>query len=397
MKNVLLIADSYRTANFNVMLSIIRSLSKDIIIHAITMWGDKIPKDNIDKDVRYYFVPNKENEFKEKLPAKIRTQISFYINIVNMIKSSYVISSDTKRVLTKCEEIISANEISFVFSAFHPNFAHEVAILLCKRHPQVKKYQFWFDHFTNANFNFDTSFRRIIGKFYLQRLKKIEHHYFQFADKIYALPETFIDDNLIAEFKDKLILFEIPYIMKFEYKTLSEDITFAGSFDSCFRDPQPVFDIILEAQSLIKQNFTFKFFVNAPHLYSEIKNKSFGKIQVNGFLSRKKLEKQLSESMMLLTIGNKRLKMMPSKTVEYVSYRKPILYFYADDNDTSKRYLDYYPDVCRIDVREDRKKNASKLANFLNSIHNPICYEELMKIKVFQDSTPEHIQELIML
>ena len=100
---------------------------------------------------------------------------------------------------------------------------------------------------------------------------------------------------------------------------------------------------------------------------------------------------------MLLTIGNKGSDQMPSKTVEYIGYRKPILFFYADDNDTSLRYFNNYPDVCKIDVRKDLLANSHKLAVFINEVHGEITYEELMKVKVFRDSTPERTKEVIMI
>lgn len=395
MNNVLLIVDAFYTANFNVMLSVIKALDPDVIIHAVSMWGDAAPGNKDDSHIRYYSVRNSEMEFNNNIPKRMKSKASFYLNIFNTIKSSYFISKDTKRAFQKCEDIISDNGITRVFSVFHPKYAHEVAIMLCRKYPQIRNYQFWFDHFTNANYNFNTLFRKLIGKYYINRIKKIERHYFQAAERIYALPEAFIDDAVIEDFKDKLILFEIPYVEKFECTVLSKDITFAGSFDSRFRNPLPVFDVILESIPLIEKDIEFKFFVNQPSDYANFETISNGKMVFRGYLDRDGLKKQLSNSMMLMTIGNKGLTMMPSKTVEYVAYRKPILFFYADDNDASKRYLDFYPDVCDIDLRKDKSENSIKLATFINSNHSSIIYEDLMKVDVYRKSTPEHIREII--
>ncbi len=97
----------------------------------------------------------------------------------------------------------------------------------------------------------------------------------------------------------------------------------------------------------------------------------------------------------LLSIGNAGSIQMPSKTVEYISFRKPLLFFFKDENDPSLRYLSYYPDICCINVDGEFEKNRGLLLDFLNKNHNDISYEQLMNIDVYRKSTPHFIKEMM--
>ena len=86
---------------------------------------------------------------------------------------------------------------------------------------------------------------------------------------------------------------------------------------------------------------------------------------------------------------------MPSKTVEYVSFRKPLLFFYKDKNDASLRYLEDYPCICRINTEDSLEQNKNRLVSFINAGHDSITYEQLMQVDVFRRSTPEYIRTII--
>ena len=225
--------------------------------------------------------------------------------------------------------------------------------------------------------------------------RSLENKLLAGAEKVYMLPEVTSNDDIVQHYKDKLIYFELPYICHREVSTKTNDIVFAGFLGGKMRQPEPMLNVIVEALPDVKSEITFCFYVNAPDNLKPYEVSSGGRIKFSGYINRDELNNQLSNCKMLLTIGNKGSDQMPSKTVEYIGYRKPILFFYADDNDTSLRYFNYYPDVCMIDVREDVSANAQKLVNYLNSAHGEITYEALMRVKVFRDSTPETMKEIV--
>ena len=98
---------------------------------------------------------------------------------------------------------------------------------------------------------------------------------------------------------------------------------------------------------------------------------------------------------MLLNIGNAGTIQMPSKTVEYVSFRKPMLFFYKDQHDPSLRYLEKYPDICRINVDDQIENNKQLLLVYLTKSHRSIEYSDLMEVDVYRESTPDYIKGIL--
>lgn len=394
-REVLLICGSFKSANYSVMVDVIRAMDDNVLIHAVSTQGDVVQDQILENDIKYYSITNKARQFDEKFQSHTKRNVTVLLNIYRIIKESLVTTSDEKRIAKYCDEIICSYNIKAVFSVLLPTYSHKVAICLAKKHPKLQVFQFWLDQFSNRKHGVDSKVKSIVDTFFIKRMQAIERYCFDSVDTIYALPETFIGNETIKEYRNKLCLFEIPYIKQGEFPATTNNIVYAGSFLLRIREPKPVLDIISEALPLINSGATFHFYVPDPSLFKRYEEKSKGKMIFEGYLRREELYNVLSESKMLLTIGNKGISGMPSKTVEYISYRKPILFFYADDNDASKRYFDYYPDVCSIDVRQDISLNAKKLADFINAKHSIISYEDLMNVKVFRESTPEFIRSII--
>jgi hypothetical protein len=260
---------------------------------------------------------------------------------------------------------------------------------LYKRHPDIKWFPFWVDPYLNKS-AITTRIRYMCSRFAEQR--NLTN-----SPAIYALPETFIGHKLIKRYQHKLITFEIPYIVDRDICPNRNDILFSGTFYKEIRKPEPVLNLLLIILPSIHTEIHFHFYVNKPEQFRNYTIKSHGRILFYEFVKRNKLIKLLSATYMLINVGNINTTQMPSKVVEYISFRKPILFFYCNDNDASFRFLNNYPDVCMIDVRKNMDDNIKLLSSFINSQHSEITYDELMKNTLYKKSTPEYIQSLIRL
>lgn len=397
MKNILLIhGGSPLSANLAVMLSVLRSFD-DIIIHAIECGnvGGVIPNDN--ERVKYYAINDGWNDKVDKIQRHTKRDIKYIFDDLHLLLENSILFKYEKSQLELCENIIENNNISAVLSVSNPISSHKVLNILRKKYPQLHYSQFWVDQFTGRRVRTKSKFRLFLYHVLEKQKRALEQKLLEGAEKAYMLPEVTAHDTIAPNFKDKIVYFELPYIYNREVATTTNDVIFAGYLGGKMRQPEPMLNVIIEALPKIKSEVVFRFFVNAPDLLKPYEKASEGKIRFSGYISRDELNNQLGNCHMLLTIGNQGSDQMPSKTVEYIGYRKPILFFFADDNDTSLRYFNYYPDVCMIDVRGDVTANAQKLAAFLNTTHKAIAYEELMKVKVFKDSTQERIKEIIVL
>ena len=394
-KNILLIhGGSPQSANLAVMLSVLHSFN-DIRIHTIECGnaGGVIPKDN--ERVKYYAINDGWHDIVDKIQCLIKRDIIYIFDNLQLFLENYILFQFEKDQLKMCEDLIARYNIDHVFSVSNQISSHKVSNILRKKYPQKHYCQFWVDQFVGKRTRTHSKFRLFLNQILEKQKKVLENKLLEGAEKVYMLPEVTVNDDIVIQFKDKLTYFELPYIYHREASTTTNKVLFAGFLGGKMRQPEPMLNVIIEALPKVKSEITFRFYVNDPDSQKPYETSSGGRIRFSGYINREELNNQLSNCKMLLTIGNKGSDQMPSKTVEYIGYRKPILFFYADDNDTSLRYFNNYPDVCKIDVREDVSANAQKLADYLNATHSDITYEELMKVKVFRDSTPERMKEII--
>ncbi len=395
MKNILLIhGGSPQSANLAVMLAVFQSYD-DIRIHAIECGnaGGVIPKDN--DRVRYYAVNDPWHDMVNNLQRHFKHNIKYIFDDLQLFLENKILFQFELSQIKICEDIIANNSIDAVISVSNQISSHKVSNILKKKFPQFHYYQFWVDQFTGKKTQTKNKFHIFLNWMLESPKKSLEKKLLQGAENVYMLPEVTAHDIIASQFKDKINYFELPYICNREVAVTSMDVIFAGYLGGEIRQPEPMLNVILDALPLLKSEIKFRFYVNDPNSLKKYETASKGRLLFSNYISRDELNDRLSNCYMLLTIGNKGSDQMPSKTVEYIGYRKPILFFYADDNDTSLRYFNNYPDVCKIDVRDDLLANSQKLTDFINDVHGEITYEELMKVKVFRDSTPERTKEVL--
>lgn len=394
-KSCILIIGSLDSANFQVVIKIIKSLSQYNLIHVISTERGILDSKYINTDsIRYYKLELFSNKILRFAKDKHYNKLYLLCHVLFIILESFGIVLNSRTIINKCEQIINSYNVHDVYTILNPSYSH-YSIIKLKNKYKLRLYQFWIDQFSNKNYHISKFVNFVIGKLFLNRLRIEEEHLLRHADFCFALPETFINDNISKKYKYKIETFEIPYIQKKIVSNKSEEVIFAGAFVEKIREPQPVFDLLLSVIPLLKNDIVFSFYVQSPDLYKQISDMSGGRIKFYSYIDRKLLDKKLSESKMLLTIGNKGISQMPSKTVEYISYRKPILFFYADEQDASFRYFNFYPDVCCIDVRCSKHVNIMKLNDFLGTAHDQISYDELMDVAIFKESTLDYVLDNI--
>lgn len=388
MTNVLLICDSFTSANFYVMLSVIRSLG-NVHIHAISAYNEKDANLPIYEDVSYYHVYNWRRSVivaLRKCPLRLLARAIEYV-FCNITSTYDMLATSIyeRNIYKECQTIINNKDINSIFSVCFFFYAHRIAAKLHKK-SGIDWFQFWLDPLSY----------RFKNEFLMYKLsKRMERRLLNDASKIYALPEVFLNSEIINDYRDKLVTFEIPYLENRLVSEKNRDVIFAGGFVKRVREPRPVLDLLLKILDGIDKDVKFHFYVRNKEEYVSYNINSKGRICFHDFVNHEELTNLLSGSYMLLTIGNKGTKQMPSKTVEYVSYRKPLLFFYADDEDASLRYLKDYPDICRINVDEDISINRKKIIEFINMKHSTISYDDLMKMETYWKSTPQYIRQII--
>ena len=388
MKNILLLCESFSSANYHVMISIIRSVDKDAVIHVVADTNEK-GFSNCD-NILFYPVGNWRISFIERAKTIRPSWLSRVITSIFYRATKHLINlfpfSFEREMYRQSRQIIKEYEVKNIFSVCFRFYSHRVAKKLTQKY-NLQWFQFWLDPFSNR---FDE--RSKIWRF---EAECIERKLFHSTKKIYALPEVFIGNHSIECYKNKLVTFQIPYLQNRPVSVVNKSVVFAGGFIKNIREPGPVLDLLMSVLQDVDQSVFFDFYVRDKYKYETYNIQSKGRIRFHDFVNRKDLYKILSESYMLLNIGNYGIKQMPSKTVEYVSFRKPILFFHKGSDDSSLQYLSSYPDVCMIDTEQPVDFNSGVIVDFFRKGHADISYDELMNIQPYFESTPQYIRSLI--
>ena len=143
-------------------------------------------------------------------------------------------------------------------------------------------------------------------------------------------------------------------------------------------------------------NFNFIFLVSTPTSELEASLKKLnGTYVLHTYIPHDDLIQLMIRCDYVLNIGGTNPRMIPSKIFEYMSYGKPVISTFIDNNDASLVFLEKYPLTCLLDTRIEIEKSSYVLRNFilmskgkhvefddiksLYSINTPDVYIDLIK------------------
>lgn len=395
-EHILLISSEYTSANYSVLVTAIKKAYPGCIIHYLYR-----AKENLEYKERYedniFYIPihdqlqDKLSKYYDNISNPLFKRFILYLNIflLRYLGRSFFYTRYEKLLAKSAILEIDKYSIDKLFTSNNPYTAHKAGLKIVKARKKIKWFQFWLDPFCKYS---------SLSSFSIQKRNtlSLEQKLLDAAFKIFALPEAFANDPFVAKYSSKINFFEIPYITHREIESRTKDIIYSGSFAKGLREPEPVFEIIQAALSQIDNHFRFVFFVKDKTQFNKVEKESNSRIIFKNYVSRNQLSSILSNSYALLNIGNINSKQMPSKVVEYISYRKPTLFFYSDKNDPSFRYYNFYSEVCPICLRDQLSLNVKKLVSFVHSNHSDISYNQLMEIDIFRESTPEFLANMIL-
>lgn len=170
--------------------------------------------------------------------------------------------------------------------------------------------------------------------------------------------------------------------------------TYAGSFYKNIRDPKymlEVFDKLLNEVDGVLNLYTFGNCESTIYEYSS-KNES---IKANGSIPSSLVEGALSDADFLVAVGNSVNNQVPSKIFEYLSYGKPIIYFFENEDDSNIEILKKYPNSKCVNQKDMTFEDSiAELKSFCETNKNEaISFEQISEL--YSDALPEHTAQLI--
>ena len=300
------------------------------------------------------------------------------------------------RFYIKARKIIKKENVSVIVSVHDPLETNISAYFLKKKMPSLKWCFYMLDSISNGAKPAFMSQKQFSDKGLWW-----ERKFFSKADLILNLVgnRTHYSSPVYDEYLDKIRYTDIPLLNLENFKEISNFdldhesilITYAGALTTHLRNPEYACRCLLEVSLVVKLKVDFYSRGNCDSIIKNYEKK--GDFKLNDYIPHALLHEKLSQSDVLLSIGNRYSEMVPSKTFEYISYGKKIIHFYNSESDPSLKYFVNYENALLINENDDFKDNVKSVIKFLSS--NLILLSKDKLKEIFTENLPSHTTEMI--
>lgn len=354
-------------------------------------------------------IMTKEKETRLKLEKNIEKTEGLSKRAENFKFKFYKVSRILKLIFSKTsirkelvqgyiEALTNINEPIDVVIPVSMPFESVVAAIQYKENynETVKVIPYLFDQFVeNENlhrFRFNKALKRKIHV-------KLEQDIIKRADSILILKQL---KNYYRKYHkqhmEKVYIVEHPLLKEPNIALESSQdkmrFIYAGSFYKTIRNPDYMLSLFNKSLDLLDGELNLYTFGDCSRIIKKytLKNK---RIKDYGKVSNRKVAEELHKNSFLVAVGNSDNKQVPSKIFEYLSYGKPIIYFYSNSHDINLEVLKKYKLAICIDQRETYiDSNFNKLIQFCKeNINEKLTYEKVAEI--FKDARPKYTANII--
>ncbi|QGQ48269.1 glycosyltransferase family 4 protein [Metabacillus sediminilitoris] len=355
-------------------------------------------------------VATRENNVREILSSKINTEKGFKKKIYKVLQGTYKVSRVIKTTFSRVtlrKELVNSyldtlyniqEPIDLIIPACMP---FESVIAACKfksqyQYSEVQIIPYLFDNFVD-----NESLHRTKINMKLKRKKHLllEEDMLKNTSSILIMNQLREHFSLeFPNFEDKLVVVEHPLLKQYSEDPVenkgSIELIYAGSFYKKIRDPKYFLKVVDNALSCINATIHLYTFGNCNEIIEKY-SKMDKPILNHGKVSTEKAYKELNKANILIAVGNSNNKQVPSKIFEYLSFGKPIIYFYSNPNDTNLEILNKYPlSLCLKQDDDKFEDNVKLFVEFCDKHkYSHISYEVVEKL--FKDATPKYTAEII--
>lgn len=285
------------------------------------------------------------------------------------------------------ERIHKKRPIDALLTICSPFPAHIAGAKFKKEHPLVR-----FGAYTVDPFAASDRIIPLLRKF--EDFVRLESSISRLADCLFLSEEAIASrQDLYGDITQKVAL---PYLLPATKEAVGDAFdkehihcVYAGSFYKDIRNPEYMLRIF---SALTDKTIVL-------HLYSsgcdDIVRKyagQSGQILHHGYVSQEKLQSVYASCDFLIGVGNAMNDFLPSKTYEYLSMRRPIIFF--NPKGFANKVLIRYPHSLQISDDENVEEAIDKLVRFVTSERGKtISKEELYML--YEKNTPEYVRDVL--
>jgi len=293
-----------------------------------------------------------------------------------------------KALCNKLEQIHRSKSIDVIFTICSPLAAHCGSADFKTRHPEVRLCSYTVDPYSTPD-RIKPVWRSRSQMLSFERKVLRRMDYVLLSEEVYnTRPELY---EGIANCR------ALPYMMpaflnsksaKNLYTSDKVNCIYAGSFYSDIRNPEFLLNVFARMPLNIILHLYSKGCENIVSRYSAVPN-----IIVHDTVTPSELQAVYKSADILIGVGNAVRDYLPSKTFEYISQLKPIVYF--NHADIENEVLLDYPVALQLSDEEDVEKASSKLSDFCKVCVTRPSIEKKEILKSYKKHTPQYIKAII--
>lgn len=225
---------------------------------------------------------------------------------------------------------------------------------------------------------------------------------YRYADKVVIMEshEEYWRRKFGAEHGDKLQIADIPVLTP---RTLPENVEpdhsvvsflYGGLLGQKYRSPAHLLSVLdaYSKQEKITADFFSKGDCEDQIAAYEARNSSFHR---RGYVPEAVLEEALAKADVLVSIGNRISRSVPSKLITYLSYGRPVIHLASQREDVCIGYLERYPLGLVLYEMDSVDENVKKLSRFVEEVRGKtVQFDTISETLIL--NTPEYSAELIL-
>lgn len=323
----------------------------------------------------------KKSKNSTGIKSKVYKSVYWMTRILGKLQSIFFVLDNqwwyTNKAYRVLNQLNADKKIDAVLSVSAPVEAHFAARRFKKKNPHIHWCSYWGDLFSGKNFKQNI--------FVSQKcMEEIENKLIQVSDYVLATEEVY------EVYRKRNLKIQgmnyVPYILneellqhKHEHVERNDGkviFTCMGSLNKMMRNPTYMLDVF----SNLPDNYILNLYTGGcEKMVQEYAKKKPNNIRVHGRVPYLMLVDNMMKSDVLINIGNAFASSVPSKVMELMSCRKPILDFFYPGQRMD--LLDHYPVVLRVEMGEGVEAATSRIKEFANSVQGiSVDYQTITKL-----------------
>lgn len=278
--------------------------------------------------------------------------------------------------LKLCEE----KKIDVVVGMFFPFETAPVMMAVKRQFPRIRTVIYELDSVGDGIFS--GSKYQVLVNHAAERWSSRQYRY---ADRVIVMEshEDYWKKTFGKKHGNKLMLADIPVLMekplpqvdKSEEKPIS--FLYGGLIEQTYRSPDHLLTVFEEYSKTEEATIDFFSKGDCEAKIAEAAKRVSG-IRQNGYVPEEVLKEAIAKADVLVSIGNRFSRSVPSKLITYLSYGKPVVHISLQKDDVCAHYLEQYPLGLVLYAWDSVEENAKKLRQFTKeNRHKAVGFAEV--------------------